>query len=836
MPKNFSCVTGDTLVTLPDRIAKIKDLCEENYNSFVLSNDSKFRKCSGVVERGEKPVYKLTLKNGLTIKATDDHKFETTNGLKQLSDLIIGEDKVKVNTGYNFSKYDEHDTFYEMLGWMHGDGWMTENGIGISFNNKDGDYQAKDRLLPEFKKFFECDHIKPLKDDDVSYQLQLSVTISNRAKCSDLGITLCHANERRLPGDFYKWTLSQQYSFIRGLFASDGNVQGKCNGQIWLYSASERLVSDVQTFLASVGIHSSLYCSKFIKQANRKPQYKLGISKDSARIFMDVIGFNGHKKKDRFNLTNYKDETAYIIKSIDYAGIEMTYDVIEVSGTNMFYANGMSVHNCNLGSLNLSEFVKNPYTDEAFFDWEEFEKSVRIGIEALDTIIDENLHRHALKEQSKNSSNYRNVGLGVMGYANMLFKLGLTYGKVEALAFTDKLFKFMFITALKTSCDLAKERGKFPKCKNNLVAQSTIVQRYASPELIEEIKEYGLRNCSLLSIAPTGSISTMLGITGGCEPEFALSYKRKTDNLGESYDMFCRSVNEYFDTVGVPMEERNIGKLPDCFITSKEIHWRDRINTQAIMQDYIDTAISSTINLPKETTAAEIEEAYLYAWKKGVKGITIFRDGCKRAGILTTEEQKSETKEVVKTEEKSGLKRGDIICVSDDLLSMKRTIVNGCGNFYIHVDFDEFTGEPLETYIDIGSGGGCERNLQFISRLISLCLRAGVPLDEIIEQSRSIKACSAYTTRTLRCGDTSKGNSCPGAIGFALKELQEKINARCFIEEDEIEEEVSEYEETIVKVQDEEEQDEKPRCPECGEELMFAEGCVKCTSCFYSRC
>lgn len=161
---------------------------------------------------------------------------------------------------------------------------------------------------------------------------------------------------------------------------------------------------------------------------------------------------------------------------------------------------------CNLGSLNLSKFVVNPYQKNSYFDWTRFNDAVDIAVEALDTIIDENLERHALKEQAENSANYRNIGLGAMGYSNMLFKLGLKYGSPEAIHFTDTLFKTMFESALKASNRLAIEKGAFPKCKPKLIVESEIIKNAnIKPYLLESIKTYGLRNCSLLSIAPNGS-------------------------------------------------------------------------------------------------------------------------------------------------------------------------------------------------------------------------------------------------------------------------------------------------------------------------------------------
>lgn len=480
---------------------------------------------------------------------------------------------------------------------------------------------------------------------------------------------------------------------------------------------------------------------------------------------------------------------------------------------------------CNLGSLNLSEFVINPYTKDSAFDYDEFRRAVGIAVEGLDNIIDENLDRHALKEQADNSQNYRNIGLGIMGYANALFKLGMTYGSKEAIEFTQRIFEMLIRSALIESVELAKEKGAFPKCKPEAIAKSTLVNKAFRPvsyaPFIEKIKEYGLRNCSLISIAPTGSIATMLGISGGCEPEFALSYTRKTDNLKESYEVYCQSVEEYWTMTDDTVDRGNIKSLPSYFVTSSDIAWKDRIDTQAIMQRYVDTAISSTVNLPKETTVEEIEKLYLYAWEKKLKGVTIFRNGCKRGGILVTDEDKAD----IEVSSPTDFPRGYIVDASDDLVGYKKKLNTGCGSIHFEVYADELTGEPQETFINIGSSGGCERNYQFISRLMSLALRAGVPMEAIIDQAMSIRPCTAYINRTKTKGDTSPGTSCPSAIGCALKDISERYLLTSTAEYD-----LEEAEEDVV------EESNAMLCPECGVPLLFENGCNICKNCGHSKC
>ena len=284
---------------------------------------------------------------------------------------------------------------------------------------------------------------------------------------------------------------------------------------------------------------------------------------------------------------------------------------------------------CNLGSINLSQYVIDPFTTIASFDFSEFKNDVAIAIRALDSIIDENLKNHAMDEQREMSKNYRNIGLGIMGLADTFAKLGIVYGSSQSIELTETIMKAMLRQSIITSSELAEEFGTFPKYTNELF-DSEIIKNVLDDKEIGFYRMSGLRNCSLLSIAPTGTLGTMLNISTGIEPNFALSFKRRTISLGgkeEIHDVYCGVAQECIDILGTK-------SLPKYLVTSHDINWRDRINLQSAAQKYVDTAISSTINLPKEITVEEVEELYLYAWEKGLKGVTIFRDGSREA-ILT---------------------------------------------------------------------------------------------------------------------------------------------------------------------------------------------------------
>lgn len=483
---------------------------------------------------------------------------------------------------------------------------------------------------------------------------------------------------------------------------------------------------------------------------------------------------------------------------------------------------------CLLGAINLSEFVTNPFTNKAQFDYLKFEDAIAVAVEGLNEVLDEGLLLHPLKIQQQTVSDWRQIGLGIMGLADMLIKLGVTYGSPESLRLCEEIGKTLAFRAIAASAALGKKYGSYPKFNREKVMQSEFYQANA-----RNFDLPALRNSQLLTIAPTGTISTMLGVSGGIEPVFANYYTRKTESLhGEDvyYKIFTSIAWEYLQAHNFGEDE---SKLPDYFITSQDIPYRKRIDMQSIWQRYIDASISSTVNLPNDSTVEDIKDLYIYAWKQGLKGITVYRDGCKRAGILTTSD--TATKEETSLDDRvQTLERGTILSVSDDLIGAKRKLNTGCGSLHFEAYFDEMTGEPMETFINVGSTGACERNLQLISRLMSLALRAGVSVEDIIDQCTSIKPCPAYVTRTVKKHDTSKGSSCASAIGYALKDLHDKITERCFADFDLTDLSEDDIIQEIVKNNDD--KSTKVLCPECGEPLIFEGGCNVCKSCGYSKC
>jgi ribonucleoside-diphosphate reductase alpha chain len=460
---------------------------------------------------------------------------------------------------------------------------------------------------------------------------------------------------------------------------------------------------------------------------------------------------------------------------------------------------------CLLGALNLSAFVKNPFTEDAKFDIQSFADSVVTSVYALNEVLDEGLELHPLKEQRKSVRDWRQIGLGMMGLADCLIKLGIVYGSNEANELCDFIAKSMFEIAVKASEVRSHEYGNYPMFDKDAVNDSPMLE--ALNYCVD-----GLNNSQLLTIAPTGSISTMIGVSGGIEPIFANSYTRRTQSLhGKEedviYKVYTPIVKEYMKVHDITDES----KLPKEFVVASDISPKDRINCQAAWQKWIDASISSTINLPNSATIEDVENIYMYAWEHGLKGVTVYRAGCAREGILVTDE----TKKSLEKDEKT-LERGYVAPADDNVIGMKRKLMTGCGSLHCSAFFDAETKELRETYLSKGSSGGCNNFMIGLSRMISLSARAGVKLDDIIDQLNSCGVCPSYAVRKATKGDTSPGSCCPIAVGKALKEMHNELLGKTTVNKP-------------INVN-------APKCPKCGAEIIHEGGCVICKDCGWSKC
>lgn len=514
---------------------------------------------------------------------------------------------------------------------------------------------------------------------------------------------------------------------------------------------------------------------------------------------------------------------------------------------------------CLLGSINLAEFV----SPEGEFYLEKFEYTVEEAIVALNEVLDEGLPLHPLEEQRKSVGDWRQIGLGIFGLADMLIKMGLKYGDLKSIDVCDMIGSSMIDIALRTSAKLAGKYGPYPKFNMELINNNYFYKANATWKTNVCVNEHGLRNSQLLTIAPTGSLSTMLGVSGGIEPIYDTHYIRKTESLhghDEFYTVYTPIVERYMKENDI----KDIKNLPEFFVTAKTLNPINRINMQATWQRYIDASISSTVNLPETATVEEVEELYLHAWKRNLKGLTIFRENCARLGILTSAEpKKEEPKKEEPVMEKicefeldslSPLTRHDLGCRLNGSTYVKQI---ACGHLYITINRDE-NDNLVEVFIDPGKSGGCSANAECIGRYASACMRSGMKILDIVDVTKGVK-CDACTRVKgskikpidgLSCGDVIARTIQEEYERFHKKEVQKKhYEAITKIEQkpkkilnveevtpDEMIEMINKCNETLKCNRILPIKSPMKKCPECDEELAFEGGCVVCKNCGFSKC
>ena len=408
--------------------------------------------------------------------------------------------------------------------------------------------------------------------------------------------------------------------------------------------------------------------TKIIGQEGRRGALMLTISSDhpNARDFIEAkqdvdaithANISVRAKKDLFDNSEENNKTLKMIAEANWRTGEpglLYWDRVEdwhllshhpeyeLHSTNPCGEQPLPEYgSCNLGSINLGNFVLNPFTDDAEIDTPRLLEAVKTGVVAMNEALDDGMELHPLPEQREVAAKFRQIGLGIMGLADMYIKLGVRYGSEESLEIAEFLAKRVRNTAFEESVDLVDRYGTYPAYDFDVIKKSNYFKDLPK-NLQEKIREKGMANSHVLSIAPTGSISTMIGVSGGIEPIFANSFTRTTKSLSGKgdvdYKVFTEVIKELMDVKGIEHER----DLPDYCTTSHDLNPEERIEMQSIWQTYIDSAISSTLNLDNSVTVEEIEKIYRLGYEKGLKGITVFRDGSFREGILNVDKEEEQ--------------------------------------------------------------------------------------------------------------------------------------------------------------------------------------------------
>jgi len=467
---------------------------------------------------------------------------------------------------------------------------------------------------------------------------------------------------------------------------------------------------------------------------------------------------------------------------------------------------------CNLGSINLSLMVK-----EGAIDWERLREVTHVAVHFLDNVID--MNRYPLPQIEEKTKGNRKIGLGVMGWADMLVQLGIPYDSDRAIRLAHEVMGFIHEEAINASEKLAEDRGVFPNWE------------------ISTWKARGrrVRNATLTTIAPTGTISIIAGCSSGIEPIFALAFIRNVmDNteLPEVHPIFERVVKErglyseeLMKSIAAVGSLRNLD-VPDdlkrVFVTAHDVSPEWHIRMQAAFQDHVDNAVSKTVNFPRDARPEDVERVYLLAYELGVKGVTIYRDGSRQEQVLNIGEVKRKSADGGKgsagpIQMELGPQGTAVMPVrpsrSPVLHGETREKVTGCGSLYVTINEDEFG--PREVFANMGKAGGCaSASTEAIGRLISLAFRYGVPPDKIVKQLRGIRCHVPHGF------GPNQILSCPDAIGKALAEKYHVGGNGNKV--------VGQLEIPIQYAQG--------ACPDCGGAIEYEGGCMVCRACGYSKC
>jgi ribonucleoside-diphosphate reductase alpha chain len=462
---------------------------------------------------------------------------------------------------------------------------------------------------------------------------------------------------------------------------------------------------------------------------------------------------------------------------------------------------------CNLGSINLSNMVKE--TDKGMeTDWAKLRYTARKAVHFLDNVIDVN--KYPLKEIGENTRANRKIGLGVMGWADMLIRLGIPYNSDQAIKLGEEVMSFIQTEGRLASSELAEERGVFPNYPRSIFSGET-----------------ALRNATVTTIAPTGTLSIIAGCSSGIEPLFAVSYVRTVmegAKLIESNPLFEKEAKkagvwsrELMEKVAEHGSVAHLTEFPEdirrIFITAHDIKPVDHIKMQSAFQKYTDNAVSKTVNFPNEATVEDVQEVFRLAYAAGCKGVTVYRDGSRDEQVLSSGKTEAKPAEAKPTEAGKLIpqKRPSII------RGTTRLMKTGCGHLYVTVNEDEH-GRPFEVFTNIGKAGGCASSqAEAIGRLISLSLRSGIEPEELVKQ---LKGISCHQPGWYEEGRVL---SCSDAIAKALESYVPVGNG---VPAGENGNGKSKYKVMMLM----------GACPECGGSMQHEEGCAKCLNCGFTKC
>jgi ribonucleoside-diphosphate reductase alpha chain len=779
------CLHGDTYIATRQGLIKIRELYEANKDMPVeIVTDDRVLNDKGnngvtlrnarVYKTGTKNTIEVLFDTGQLIKTTPEHRFLTTEGWVEGKNLNQGH-KVLIQSAKGY--------------WPDADGIGEETGLLLG------------RLTGS-------DHTKGV------------------------------------PSSIFTASEKTVAAYINGLFSSEGalNCIDKNHREIKLSSKSIELLRDVQLILLNLGIFSKIFeqteeghrcivCAEINGEEisyQSEPCYQLVIDRNDICTFKEVVcdltdtGKYGRPEAVAKSPDSNNNYTATVKEIRDGEPAEV-YDISEEI-THSLIANGVVVHNCgeqpllpyescNLGSINLANMVVKQQ-GKWTVDYERLGQIVDTAVHFLDNVID--INRYPLKVIEEATKGSRKIGLGVMGFADMLIMLGIPYNSSQAVELAEQVMGFIQKRSKQKSAELAELKGSFPYFDDSTYAGRSIK----------------LRNATTTTIAPTGTISIIAGVSSGIEPIFAVSFIRNVmdnDHLPEVHPIFEEISKargfyslELMERIAKEGSVQHIPEIPEdiksIFVTAHDISPEWHIRMQAAFQKYTDNAVSKTVNFPHDATKEDVRKVYMLAYRLGCKGVTIYRDGSRQEQVLNIGRVNSPSDD---TNASYAFKIRPRIR-PDITKGFTEKVKIGCGNLYITVNYDD--DGICEVFTNLGRAGGCPSQSEATSRLVSIALRSGISVQSIIEQLKGIR-CHA-TIRQKANGNEIKVLSCPDAIGKALERVM-KLESGFGNGTSDYRPSVSSAEQAARK---------GLSCPECGSILEHESGCVVCRSCGYSKC
>ncbi|HSL43300.1 MAG TPA: ribonucleotide reductase N-terminal alpha domain-containing protein [Anaerolineales bacterium] len=910
------CVTGDTLIYTDQGLRRADELAAEGMEINVVTDarfgTDTFLSATHVFQTGTKPVFRLMTREGYEVRLTEDHRVMTSRGWVEARDLQSGDRLHILNRKGGFGSAGNLEEG-RVLGWLVGDGTVNVVRAVLSFFGDE-----KRELAPAFAQMVTNLVEKPTQRraypvgiTQVDERDEARIASDRlRVWAAQYGIT--EEKKHFVPSAVFAGSEDIQRGFLQALFTADGQVNdgGEKGCSVRLSASHLTLLKDVQRLLLNFGVASRIYENRRLagyrpmpdgkggtKEYFHQPQHDLAISKRSLIRFANEIGFLTEAKQSklasylsRMVRGPYEESFLATVLAVEPDGVEPVYDLHQPD-TNAFIANGLVVHNCGeqwlgpyenccLGSVNLNEHCGPDGT----VDWELLRQSVVLSTRFLDDVVEANAYVPAVPQLQEAAHRARRIGLGIMGLADLMYHVGVRYGSKEGQEFGAQVMEFVRYHAMKTSIELAEERGPFPAIEGSIYdmdnmswtpPQSLVSshQDWGRPaiewdSIVDGIKHHGIRNAAQTTVAPTGTIATVAGCEGyGCEPVFALAYIRHVNDNGKDLRLTYASprFDEALKKLGLGEEKRqeiveqvmrqgtcqHITDIPqsvrDTFVVSGDIMAEEHVLMQGALQAFVDNSLSKTVNFPETATEEDVAKAYMLAWELGCKGITVYVTGSREKVVLETKAT-AEKKETPAAEAPAQKMPELAPTFSADPKKPRPRALSGktysvetpVGKAFVTIN-QNGGDQPFEAFINTAKAGSETAAVsEAIGRLISYILRMGSPtkqtdrLREIVRQLMGIGG-----GRSLGMGP-NRVRSLPDGIGQVLDMyLRERAGALPVMEEKTngnggqghtIEEEAeAAFDFQPMRIGD--------LCPECGEAAVVnEEGCRKCYACGFSEC